>query len=199
MLAKNRDVMQCVASLMMMRHRGELLMLSTQSTGRQLYTISSPFVHPCTRYWKIYTRPQSDVCFVMMVRSHPGTIQGDLLAMAMFALAVKPLIAKLQSDVPSVKQVWHADDALGAGSCEDLRTFWESMQKHGAAFGYHLNAGKIHLVVKSEYEDKARQYIVGLGVNITTEGKRHLGAAIGTKPFIEEYITNKVRKWVAKI
>jgi len=51
------------------------------------------------------------------------------------------------------------------------------MQKHGDAFGYHLNAGKTHIVVKAEYEDKARQGFAGLGVNITTEGKSHLGAA----------------------
>ena len=31
---------------------------------------------------------------------------------------------------------------------------------------------------------------------ITTEGKRHLGTAIGTRPFIEEYVAYKVRKWV---
>jgi len=43
--------------------------------------------------------------------------------MAMYAPGVKPLIAKPQSDVPSVKQVWCADDATGARSCEDLRTF----------------------------------------------------------------------------
>jgi len=33
--------------------------------------------------------------------------------MAMYALAVKPLIVKLQSDVSSVKQVWYAIDAMG--------------------------------------------------------------------------------------
>ncbi len=35
--------------------------------------------------------------------------------MAMYALAVKPLI-KLQQDAPNVKQVWYADDATGVGT-----------------------------------------------------------------------------------
>ena len=82
------------------------------------------------------------------ITSSKGTTQGDPLDMAMYALAVKPLIAKIQSDVPSVRQVWYADDATGAGSCKDLRNFWESMQKHGTAFSYHVNARKFHLVVK---------------------------------------------------
>ena len=41
--------------------------------------------------------------------------------MAMYALATKPLIRKLRSDVPSINQVWYADEAASAGICEDLR------------------------------------------------------------------------------
>ena len=58
---------------------------------------------------------------------HEGTTQGDPLAMAMYALAVKPLIGKLKSDAPNMKQVWYADDATGANSCDDLRMFCRHM------------------------------------------------------------------------
>lgn len=63
-----------------------------------------------------------------MLYSSKGTTQGDPLAMVMYALAMKPLIGKLQSDAPNVKQIWYADDVNGAG-------FWDSLQVHGAAFG----------------------------------------------------------------
>ena len=66
--------------------------------------------------------------------------------MAMYALAVKPLIGELKSDAPGVKQVWYADDASGAGTCEDLRKWWDSLQVHGAGYGYYPNASKTHLV-----------------------------------------------------
>ncbi len=33
------------------------------------------------------------------------------------------------------------------------------------------------------------------GVQITTEGKRHLGAAIGSHCFTKEYVTGKVEEW----
>ena len=36
------------------------------------------------------------------------------------------------------------------------------------------------------------------GVSITVEGKKHLGAAIGTNTFIENYVTNKVSGWVSE-
>ena len=131
--------------------------------------------------------------------SSEGTTQGDPLAMAMYALAVKPLISKLKSDVPNVKQVWYADDATGAGTCDDLKTFWDCFQLHGASYGYHPNAIKTHLVVKAEHAVKARELFEGSGVNVTTDGKRHLGAAIGSKSFTEEYVMGMVSKWCDEI
>ena len=65
------------------------------------------------------------ICGDGEITSSEGTTQGDPLAMAMYALAVKPLIGALKSDTPGVKQVWYADDATGAGTCDDLRKWWE--------------------------------------------------------------------------
>ena len=133
------------------------------------------------------------------VASSEGTTQGDPLAMAMYALAVTPLIGKLKSDAPNVKQVWYADDATGAGTCDDLRAFWDSLQIHGVGYGYHPNGTKTHLVVKAEHATKARELFAGTGVNVTTEGKRHLGAAVGSRSYMEEYVTGKVTKWCDEI
>jgi hypothetical protein len=47
--------------------------------------------------------------------SHEGTTQGDLLAMPMYAIALLPLIEKVNPD-QSLKQSWYADDASAAGS-----------------------------------------------------------------------------------
>ena len=55
------------------------------------------------------------------ISSTEGTTQGDPLAMAMYALAIVPLIHKLRNNSPEVKQVWYADVATGAGSCKGLR------------------------------------------------------------------------------
>ena len=117
----------------------------------------------------------------------------------MYTLATKPLIRKLRSDIPNVRQVWYADDATGADNCEDLREFWSSLQVHGNNYGYHPNAVKTHLVVKEEYVGKARELFAGTGIIITTEGKRHLGAAIGFRSYPEEYVTRKVTGWIDEI
>ena len=36
-------------------------------------------------------------------------------------------------------------------------------------------------------------------VHVTTNGKRHLGTAIGSTSFTEEYVKRKVESWVKKI
>ena len=139
------------------------------------------------------------VCGDGEIISSEGTTQGDPLAMAMYALAIKPLIARLKSNAPNVKQVWYADDATGAGTCADLRVFWDGIQAHGAGYGYHPNASKTVLVVKAEHKEKAMESFAGTGINITSEGKRHLGAAIGSRSYTEEYVSNKVKKWSDEI
>ena len=37
------------------------------------------------------------------------------------------------------------------------------------------------------------------GVNITTEGKRHLGASIGSYSFTKKYVSRKVREWSEEV
>ena len=36
-------------------------------------------------------------------------------------------------------------------------------------------------------------------INITTEGCKHLGAALGSREFFEEYVEEKVEEWVAQV
>ena len=119
--------------------------------------------------------------------------------MVIYALAISPLIDQLRTRCPNVQQVWFADDATGAASCSNLRSWWDTLSSRGPAFGYHPNASKTYLVVKQEHETSARQLFADTEVHITLQGKRHLGAAIGSKSFTEEYVRNKVETWTNEI
>ena len=55
------------------------------------------------------------------ILSKEGKTQGDPLGMAMFALAIVLLILKLMEVCQMVYQVWFADDATAAASCEQLQ------------------------------------------------------------------------------
>ena len=126
-----------------------------------------------------------------------GTTQGDPLAMAMHAIATVPLIEKLQST--NTKQVWYADDATAGGTLLNLKAWWTMLSSSGPSYGYFVNPGKTWLIVKPQHERDAKELFSGTGIGITSEGKRHLGAALGSHCFLESYISDKVKMWTSTI
>ena len=69
----------------------------------------------------------------------------------------------------------------------------------GPDFEYYPNASKTHLVVKPELVNKAKRMFKNTDVQISTNGQRHLGAAMGTQELIETYGAQKIAKWVNEI
>ena len=63
-------------------------------------------------------------------------------------------------------------------------------------YGYFPNVSKTWLIVKLDFLSSARQLFAGTGVNITVEGKHHLGAALGSRCSVtENYVSEKVESW----
>ena len=54
---------------------------------------------------------------------------------------------------------------------------------------------KTYLVVKEEHAEKAERAFAGTSVNITTHGKRHLGAVVGSLDFRNKIVEKKVKTW----
>jgi hypothetical protein len=128
--------------------------------------------------------------------SREGTTQGCPLAMAMYALALVPLTLELHS---LCKQVWYADDGTGCDKLQPMRAWWDALVEKGPAYGYFPKAVKTWLIVKEDRLAEAQQIFAGSGVQITTEGMRHLGAAIGSTDFKSAYITKKIDGWVDNV
>ena len=126
------------------------------------------------------------------IYSQEGTTQGDPLGMPMYALATVPLIRKLPT---SVQQTWYADDAAGTGKIIHLRTWWDEISRLGPCFGYNPNASKTWLVIKKEYESKAITIFGDTQVKITSEGRPHLGAPLGSPVYVSNFISEKVQQW----
>ena len=55
------------------------------------------------------------------------------------------------------------------------------------------------LVVKEGHLADATKHFENTNVKITTEGKSHLGAALGTEAFVREFVNNKVQQWVEEV
>ena len=130
--------------------------------------------------------------------SAEGTMQGDPLAMCLYALSLQPLISRLQT-VSQAKQCWFADDATGCGSIQNNKAWWDELTVAGPDLGYYPNAGKCWLVTKPDKEEIARSIFEETAINITTEGRNHLGAALGSRSYLEQYVNGKVQEWVGQV
>ena len=129
------------------------------------------------------------------ILSSEGTTraQGDPLGMAVYALALLPLVSLLWDEL---RQAWFADDAAATGELFAIRRWWIRLCELGHLFGYFPNAGKSWLVVKQEYLPKADKLFAGLGVQITAAGRRYLGGAIGSPDFVRGYLEGLIQEWL---
>ena len=130
------------------------------------------------------------------IHSCEGTTQGDPLAMPLYSIGTAPIISHLERQ-RMVKQIWLADDATSTGKLSDLRKWWDEIVWEGRKYGYHVNNNKSWLIVKNtELLDEARVLFGETNINVTKEGKRHLGAVLGSSSYRAQYITELIQEWV---
>ena len=131
--------------------------------------------------------------------SSEGTTQGDPTAMAAYALALAPLLNILMQLEDPISHVAFADDITGSGKIENLLRWWLKLIELGPKFGYFPNAAKSYLIVKEMHKDRADVVFVNTGVKITSSGKRHLGAVIGSREYKNEFMEQLVGSWNAEL
>ena len=81
----------------------------------------------------------------------------------------------------------------------EMKKWWDELQQSGPKYGYIPLPKKSILIVKPEFEEKAKRIFGGTEVKITCEGERHMGAVIGSSKFKESYVAGKVQKWTQDI
>ena len=136
------------------------------------------------------------------ITSNEGTTQGDPIAMAVYATATIPLMfIEILNELPDsqAKTSAFADDFSAAGSIRNLMQWWKILCDLGPKFGYFPEPSKSWIIIKPGLLEKAVSEFQGTGVKITEDGKRHLGAVIGTEDYREEYMTKKINQWSAEI
>lgn len=61
------------------------------------------------------------------------------------------------------------------------------------------NASKTHVLRKPEHAEAAEASFQGTGIIITTEGEHYLGGAVGTSPFVHQFVVRKVECRVSEL
>ena len=134
------------------------------------------------------------------ILSVEGTTQGDNLAMSCYALGTSIPLDSLKLISPTTSQVSLADDITGAGKILDLRIWWDTIISEGEKFGYYVNESKSWLIIKNPNQfDHTQNIFKDTGIKITCEGKRHLGAVIGSEDFKSEYVCEKITNWTQEV
>ena len=87
---------------------------------------------------------------------------------------------------------------LGGGKLLRLRTWSDNLRKYGPLYSYFVNLSKAWLVVKEDHSTKAEEIFRDTGVNVTKQGKRHLGGVLGRNEFVSEYVSQQVPQWVTQ-
>ena len=103
-----------------------------------------------------------------------------------------PLIQQLACEA---KQIWFADDATRGGKLRQLKGWWDKLNEIGPVYGYFPNSCKTWLLVKENQLEFAQDLFSKTGVQITTEGRRLLGAPIGTANFCSNFVEKAVSTW----
>ena len=129
------------------------------------------------------------------ILSQEGTTQHDPLAMPWYSVNTSIMIQSLRLHVPEVKQVCLADDSAGDGRIEDLYRWYKYLCEEGKKYGCLVNGSKSWLIVNSQELADDAERVFGDEIYITTEGKRNLGAVIGSKEYKDQYCAEEVQGW----
>ena len=131
------------------------------------------------------------------ITSTEGSTQVDSTAMPICALGSLPLLNITTTD--NKKYAAYADAISCVGKRRNILTWWNKLNTFGPNVGYFPKANKSWLIVKSEKYETAKGIFKDTNLNITNEGKRHLGAVVGTEEFRKEYVIMGVNEWVAEL
>ena len=133
-----------------------------------------------------------------------GPHQGCQAAGPMYAVALTPLLDRIieqmaRQHITNVRSVAFADNLNGTGKLKELVLWWECVCQYGPIIGYFPKLSKSWLIVKPELLDDATVLFQKTGINITSDGKKHLGAAIGSDEYKNEFVNEKIAEWTSEI
>ena len=136
-----------------------------------------------------YSTPSDLFVNGTVLKSEEGVTQGDPLAMAMYGLAILPMIRKVT--VTGAIQKWYADDGNATGQLQQLRTIFDTLEQEGPKYGYLINGPKCQIITRERQMEEAKSVFHNTGVQIGVSA-RVLGSVIGEEAAVENYCKDKI-------
>ena len=130
----------------------------------------------------------------LTILSQEGTTQGDPLAMAMYEIAILPLISRLHNDC--LTQKWYADDGIVVRMLKDIGALFDKRTQLGPKYGYLVNPPKCQLIIK--YGGEFATEFAGTNVQIT-QGTQVLGSVIGSSEASKSFLKDAEIKYTKSL
>ena len=73
------------------------------------------------------------------------------------------------------------------------------LQQVGPLYGYFPKPSESYLIVKEYFYENAKETFKNSEVKLTTEGKRYLGAIIGSTAYKETFMKSLVEGWIKQL
>ena len=126
------------------------------------------------------------------IHSCCGVQQGDPLGPLGFALALHPILEKIQADVPGLRvNAWYLDDGTLCGSVSDIAAALTIIEKEGPEHGLHLNRSKC-LIHTTEGVNISHPSLCD--VPVASGGFDLLGTPVGPAEFCEASFRKRICK-----
>ena len=93
----------------------------------------------------------------------------------------------------------YADNFTTGSIVRGLKYWWESLCELGPKFGYYPEASRTWLIVNNDFCDMANTTFKSIKINMTSNGKKYLGAVIGSRSYKEDFINEKIDQRIKEV
>ena len=135
-----------------------------------------------------------------IILSIEGVTQGDPLAMALYSIALLPLIEHLRREHPRVLQPWYSDDGAIRGTGCDVVACFHELCHVGPQYGYFPGQEKSWAVCAQEDQPELRRIFAVDKLPVKWFfGRRCVGGFAGSKAMERKWVEEKVEEWVSGV
>ena len=117
--------------------------------------------------------------------------------MKVYGIGILPLTRKLKNTV-KYTQNWFADDSACIGELQSLLIWIDLLLEEGPKSGYFLQLEKCYCIVDPSYLEEANLLFSKKSIKIVT-GSKYVGGYVGSEQDLDEWLSEKVMKWVNSV
>ena len=159
---------------------------------RHLWPRGARFTFNCYKHWPQLVLQRTGETLPYILHSREGVTQGDPLSMYIYALALLPLVNKLE-DKTVGNQIWYADDSGIAGNLTNIQKWLDLLCTIGPGYGYFPEPEKCILV--SNINPRTEEFKEKNNLKKVVTGYRYLGGPLGTQEYTENFVQDKLAEW----